>query len=469
MRNVLIIGTGLGGLVTGYLLSQYGDKVTLIEQDAHPGGNLQSFYRDGIRFDTGFHFLGGLVESNPIFYFFKELNMLNLPWIQLNGHTVQLGSKSYFIPCGHEEFFKSMVNYFPHEKNGLKHYIETFKAITSYSINESTPYWEQNAYHFLTSTIKDPELRNVLSGGAIVLELNRDHLPLFAYAEILNSFMSSTCRMAEGGQPIIDHLIAGITKNGGKIYCQMAAKEIVEHKATAVGVKLQDGQVIEADTIISSIHPISTMMLLSEQSAMRKVYIRRICNLRSSKGCFTVNIKLKPGIIPMQHSPIYVHQQGADTWDLDTPNIQHLMIHFYPEQQALDFIAPFAWEKVQAWENTTLGARGDDYYAYKEKIVEECIQLAENAIPNIRKAIDKYWSSSPLTWKSYLNTYHGSSYGVSKDCNSLETTLLHTRTPLRGLYLTGQSLRLHGIMGTTISAFQTAATLNDEIPIWPMK
>ena len=467
MRHIVIIGAGLSGLVTGYLLSKYGDRVTLLEHDAHPGGCLQSFHRDGIRFDTGFHYVGGLADNNPMHYFFKELDLLSLPWIKQEGQEVHIGQETYTMPCGHEEFYRTLSDRFPHEKEGLHRYLETFREITSCPISETMPFWERGAWDFLSSTIQDPELRNILSGASLIVELDRKTLPLFAYAEILNSFICSTHRLAQGGQPIIDHLSAGILSYGGQIYCNATVRRIVEREGSVAGVELADGQSISADLVISSINPALTMQLLSDDSSMRKVFRRRMSSLKNSMGCFTLNIKLKDHSIPLRNLPVYVHHRGADTWNLDTPEIHHVLMHYYPEQNAIDLISPVSWERVREWD-TSQGNNSEGYLRYKEQKANECLDVASLAIPGIHDAVDHYWSSTPLTWKRYLNSYNGSSYGVIKDINSLETTLLQPRTPLNGLYLTGQSMILHGIMGTTISAFLTAGTINNDISVWPV-
>ena len=467
MKRVVIIGAGWGGLVTGYLLSQRGYDVTILEQSSHVGGCLQAFNRGGIRFDTGFHIVGGLVETNPMYYFFKELDLLKLPWIQLRNQGVFLNNTSYVLPCGHEEFFRYFSDMFPHEKNNLRRYFQTFKAIVSCPIKDTMPYWEQGAWNFLSHTIADPQLRDILSSPSMIMEMNKDYLPLFAYAEIMNSFITSTCRLAEGSQPMLDHLVQGIENSGSCIYCNSKITQILEKNGVVAGVKMQDGTTIDADIVIAAINPILTVGLLATDTAVNKVYVRRISNLMCSMGCFTVNIKLKSGVIPMQNEPIYVHAKGADMWNMDTPEVQHLMVHYYPEQNALDLLTPMMWHKVQKWNCQSMNVPDNDYNMFKQQTAEQCIALAESAIPDLRNAVSNYWTSTPLTWKNYINAYQGSAFGVTKDYKSPITTMFQPRTPLKGLYITGQSMILHGIMGTTVSAFQTAAMIEPDIPTWP--
>ena len=59
-ENVIIIGGGFGGLVTGALLAKEGVSVTVFEKNIIPGGGLQCFQRRGYNFETGMHILGGM-------------------------------------------------------------------------------------------------------------------------------------------------------------------------------------------------------------------------------------------------------------------------------------------------------------------------------------------------------------------------------------------------------------------------
>lgn len=64
--EVVIIGSGLGGLVCAHILSKAGKRVLVLEKNSQPGGCLQSYRRDGLTFDTGFHYVGGLGEGQSL-------------------------------------------------------------------------------------------------------------------------------------------------------------------------------------------------------------------------------------------------------------------------------------------------------------------------------------------------------------------------------------------------------------------
>ena len=103
MSEALVIGSGLGGLLSGAILSRAGYRVTVLEKAAQPGGCLQTFTREGIRFDTGFHSVAGLEEGGPLERIFRPLGLMDLPWerveeadeIVLDGVSHRLSDLSY--------------------------------------------------------------------------------------------------------------------------------------------------------------------------------------------------------------------------------------------------------------------------------------------------------------------------------------------------------------------------------------
>ena len=65
-HDVIIVGSGLGGLLCAGILARAGLNVLVLEQGTQPGGCLQTYRRHGLDFDTGFHYVGGLDEGTPM-------------------------------------------------------------------------------------------------------------------------------------------------------------------------------------------------------------------------------------------------------------------------------------------------------------------------------------------------------------------------------------------------------------------
>lgn len=64
--NSIIVGGGISGLTLALLLAANGKKVLLLEKAPMIGGGLCRFYKNGVPFDTGFHFTGGFVKTRTL-------------------------------------------------------------------------------------------------------------------------------------------------------------------------------------------------------------------------------------------------------------------------------------------------------------------------------------------------------------------------------------------------------------------
>lgn len=79
-KSALIVGSGLGGLLCGLILSRKGWEVTVLEADTQPGGVLAGFEWEGVNCETGFHSVGGLAPGEPLEKLFRPLGLMDLPW-----------------------------------------------------------------------------------------------------------------------------------------------------------------------------------------------------------------------------------------------------------------------------------------------------------------------------------------------------------------------------------------------------
>ena len=71
--DIVIIGSGIGGLVCGAILGMEGYKVCVLEKNRQIGGALQSFSRDKVILDSGVHYLGGLHKGQNLYQIFQYI------------------------------------------------------------------------------------------------------------------------------------------------------------------------------------------------------------------------------------------------------------------------------------------------------------------------------------------------------------------------------------------------------------
>ncbi|MBO7502091.1 MAG: NAD(P)/FAD-dependent oxidoreductase [Paludibacteraceae bacterium] len=455
MKHIVVIGAGLGGLEVAYLCAKRGDKVTVFERGLQPGGCLQTFCRDGQVFETGFHIVGGLTKGSILYHRFADLDMLDLPWQEVGCQEVFLGENHYSLPCGEKAFQRALNDYFPQSEQEIAAYMSEIREIALSSAETAVHYWKQSAYEWLSRTISNPQLQQLLASTSLLMEMDKDSLSLFEYAEIMYGFVCSVYRLNGGGKTLVNHLVSGIRHMGGEVLCNRSVIGLLEHERQVIGVQLESGETMDADEVVSSLHPALTMSLLADNTMMRSVYRRRLSELKNTQGIFTVNIRLRKDVLQTSACPVYVHRENSNCWQTTGTSVDHVMLYFYSNGEALDILTPLAWSKVSSWQGTRQGHRGENYLHLKHSLAEECVSLACKVEPQLRDAIIEYWTSTPLSWTSYTASPEGAAFGTRKDYHAIDTSLLSPRTPLNGLFLTGQSLALHGIMGTTMAAFET--------------
>lgn len=476
--DVIIIGSGLGGLECGYILSRMGRRVLVLEQDTQPGGCMQSYRRHGLAYDTGFHYVGGLAEGQSLHTAFRYLGLLDLPWQRLEAEgfdRITIGDRTFSFAEGFDAFAERLAAEFPAERVALRQYVALLKQCGEEQFATLNPQAdeqarasamllsERSAYQYLTETFHDPLLVNVLSGASLKMELRKESLPLFTFLHGNSSFIESSWRLKGDSSLIVEALLKGIQAQGGEVVCRAKVEELVERNGRLIQARCRNGEVYEGDLFISDIHPAATCGLVKQSKHMRNIYRKRMASLENTFGMLTVSLRLKPQAIPYFNWNHYIYKE-ANVWDFYRQGsaVEGLLISCrVPEDgcdaQIIDLLTPLSWQHCAAWCDTQVGRRGESYIIWKEQLADACIDLAERVVPGLRQSVAERYVSTPLTYRDYLSAPEGTAYGVRKDYRKLMQTMLSPRTPIPNLLMTGQNLMLHGLHGVTMTAFFTCA------------
>ena len=464
--DVVIIGSGFGGLACGSMLSQAGKHVLVLERQAQAGGSIQSYHRGTLSFDTGLHYVGGLAEGQKLHSVFSHLGLMQLPWHHLDAEGfdwVTIAGDTFSLAEGYDRFVDTLATSFPKEREGLQQYTEMLRHVDDiyYGSPEAMKMMGINAYDYLNTTFHDPLLVNVLSGSAMKMELRRESLPLFTFAHGNNSYIQSSWRLRGHGNMIVKVLTDTIRANGGDVVCRSEVVELIEKEGKITAARCKDGETYEGALFISDIHPAITLGLIKESAILKKVFRRRMENLENTFGMFTTSLVLKSNALRYFNHNKYVYRK-ANVWTFheEGDDVGGVMVSArVPETgdfvQQIDLLTPMPWSWCQQWEDTRLGGRGDDYLAMKDKLADECIALAETVIPGLSTMVTERYNSTSLTYRDYNSTPEGSAFGIRKDNRNPLMTMLSPRTPIANLMLTGQNLMLHGLEGVAMTAIST--------------
>lgn len=476
--DVIIIGSGLGGLECANILSRQGMSVLVLERQIQAGGCMQSYKRKGCTFDTGLHYVGGLDEGQTLHTTFKYLGLLDLPWRRLDKEAFDKvtfldngdgETETFCFAEGYDNFAHTLSERFPNERKALYDYVDMLRktddeqliALTAPTPPEQSltnEMFSTNAYEWLHEKFKDELLINVLSGTALKMELHKETLPLFTFAHGNSGFIQSSWRLQGDGNILVKKLVDGIRRNGGEVVRNAEVTELIEKGGKIAYAVCSNGEHYEADIFISNLHPALTCSLVKESSIMKNIYRKRMARLENTFGMFTVSLRLKDGALPYFNHNKYVYER-PNVWELSEPhhNSNGILISCPTNGNQIDLLTPMLWQDCEQWSNTTIGHRGEDYKAFKEAKTKQCISLAEKVIPGLQDIIEDTYTSTPLTYRDYNLTPEGCAYGIRKDCNMPMMTVLTPRTPIPNLLMTGQNLMLHGLHGVTMTALFTCA------------
>jgi len=485
-HSVVIIGSGLGGLMSGAILSKNGYKVTVLEKNPKIGGCLQSYNRDGAIFETGVHYIGGLDKGQNLYKIFSYLGLLDKIKIErldlehFDKFSFGDNPKEYNFSQTYERYIDSLSKDFPNEKTGIINYCNHVRDICSkfslYNLEQGdfidkVHLLDANARDTINSFIKDPLLQNILAGNNKLYAGVAEKSPFYIHALIINSYIESSWRVIGGSSQLANSLAEIIKSNGGEVVTKTKVTKIQTSEGIAVKVICSNGNEYIGDQFISNLHP-ATTVAITQPDGFRKAYINRIESLENTLGAFILNVVFKKDLFPLKNYNVYHHSTPHEVWDAvnykweDWPNCFALFNTTSGDNysKAASIMTYLRYEDLKPWHNTynTIwepGDRGSDYIDFKEMCAQKLFNLVEKKYPGFRNTVETYHTITPLTYRDYTGTPQGSLYGILKDHREPLKSFIPVRTRIPNLLLTGQNLNVHGVLGVTLNAITTCGEL----------
>ncbi len=484
--EVVITGSGLGGLMCGALLSLNGYKTVVLEKHSQIGGNLQTFKRKGVRFNSAMHFVGAMEKGQILHKVFKYLDILDDTGLERldrdHYEKLFLGEKEFSYAGGMKAHRERLLSYFPSEGKAIHAYLDMLEEIWNSSkvlnlkdfrnhLDADARFNQMDAFEFIDS-LTDNQVLRALWGMTSALHAGESgKTPLLTHAIISYHYIQGAWKFSKGSDQLAKALMRVITENGGEVRkkSEVIRLHTVDRHATAV--ELSDGSIIEGTHFISGLHPAQTLKLL-EPGTLRKAYVNRIQSLENTIGSFSLYIILKKGAFRTINSNVNI-ANGIDAWNPGKYYEQTwpaaCILYTTPDKtnpefaESMTISAFMKYEELQKWEDTRVGRRGVHYRTFKHKKAKLLIDFAASRLEGLENAIERYYSATPLTFRDYTANPEGSLYGIIKDCRNPRESYISSKTRIDNLYLTGQSsgVGLHGVLGVTVSALFTCEALLD--------
>jgi phytoene dehydrogenase-like protein len=467
-KNIVIIGSGIGGLSAGIILSLLNFRVTVVEKNPLPGGLMRSYRRSGLDCPVGVHYVGALGEKEPLG---KMFHILGIPVDELFIPMGQEGVIDRYIfddlifdlPTGIDAMETKLQNDFPNDTAALNIVMKNLRDISlrmmepSFLLNQGDPFQNMDLYQpmgeLLDNYQASAEFRAILSVPCQLIGVPLDDCPVIFHHIVLASYLFSSWKLKENGRIMTDFFVRRFQELGGILILNNGVKKISLVAGKVMGVMLESGTNLPADVVVAAIHPKILLKLLDE-NALRDSYRRRILGLKETEGVIAVNVSVNAKVHPEINHNIYRLHKDENGVIKDGVFYQ-LRGANSGESNLLSIITKSLYNEWSRWENTASGRRGKDYEEKKLSIAKALLQKAEEIFGNLKDAqiLDVY---TPLTIRDYVNSPEGSCYGAMRSSHQLLKVVSLNNIPIPGLCLAGQNAIAPGVMGCILGSFNTA-------------
>ena len=468
MKNldVIVIGSGIGGLTAAALLSRYGKRVTVCESHTVAGGAAHNFRRRGFEFDSGPSFYCGLSDArslNPVKQVLDILgeSLQTVPYDPLGHYHFPEGS---FAVYGNSQRYREEVAKITPEgarqleqfESRLLPLYEAMKGIPTLALRAdwqlvpillgrylpslwkmlpNLPLVQSSVGDVMDSTVKDPWVRRLIDVECFLLSGLKASGTIAPEVAFMLGERSSTAieYPVGGGSAIIDALVRGLKSWGGELRLGCHIEQIIVENGQAVGVRLRNGEILPAPVVISNATVWDTYTKLLHSEDLPASYRQAALDTPAVESFMHLHLGFRgEGLENLTGHHVVVHDGNKDitvpgntcmisipsVWDNSLAPENHHVVHAYT-------LEPYA-----GWE------RNGEYEEKKKEKAQTLYRAIEKVIPDIRKRVVLELIGTPLTHAAYLRRYQGT-YGPAIAAG--KGMFPSTNTPIKGLYRVGDS------------------------------
>ncbi|NEQ46293.1 MAG: NAD(P)/FAD-dependent oxidoreductase [Leptolyngbya sp. SIOISBB] len=493
--DVIVVGSGIGGLSCGALLARYGLDVVVCESHTIPGGAAHGFERDGFKFDSGPSLYSGLSYSpspNPLRQvldaigeepewktydtwgcclpegtfdtqvgaeqFCEVLGKLRGPaaiaqWQDLQALMKPYGEAAIALPPAALRFdFGALQTVSPFAWNLLGHLPRLFDLTGPFS-------------KLMDRVVSDRFLRYWLDLLCFLLS----GLPASGTSTAEMAFMFADWYRpgvkldypVGGSAALVDALVRGLEKPGGQLRLGAHVEQIELTSDRATGVRLRSGELLTARrAVVSNTSIWDTLKLLPEHPAATALRQQRE-QMPPCESFMHLHLGIDGTGLP---ADLACHHIVVNDWEQGVTAPQNVVLISIPSR--LDpSVAPAGKETIHVytpgnepysrWQG--LDRRSEHYQTLKAQRAEVMWQALERVIPDIRDRVEVSLVGTPLTHERFLRRHRGS-YGPAIAAG--KAVFPGPTTPIQGLLCCGDSTFPGiGLPAVAASAFLTANTL----------
>lgn len=490
--DAIVVGSGIGGLTAAVLLGAHaGKRVLVLERHYVAGGFTHTFHRPGYEWDVGLHYIGQVQdERSPVRRAFDHITAGGVRWQPMPDiyDRFIIEGRTFGYAAGLERFREGLRQSFPAETRAIDRYIAAVQACNRasglYHAEKAVPApvaalvgslmrvpylrWAKcTTREVLESLTGNRELIGVLTGQWGDYGLPPGKSSFAVHATIAEHYFGGASYPVGGAGAIAAAIVPQIERHGGAVVTSAEVSAILVDGAKTAGVRMSDGREFRSGVVLSDAGAANTFerLLPPNLSALDSPRDR----LRSLQPS-TAHVSLYVGL---SQSDTALGLQGTNVWvypsfdhdanveqfarDSDAP-LPVVYLSFpsakdpdfqrrHPGKSTVEAITMLPYATFDRWADTRWKRRGDEYGELKERLQARLLTELKRQVPSVVENTAYTELSTPLTTRHFMNYGHGEIYGVASTPERFLVRELGARTPIRGLYLTGQDVASLGVVG----------------------
>ena len=499
--DVIIIGSGIGGLVTASQLAAKGAKVLILEKYIIPGGSGGSFKRKGYTFDVGASMIFGFGKKGYTNLLTRALKDIDekcetIPDpVQLEYHLPN--EFNFSVDKSYKKFITKLSKRFPKEKKGIEKFYNTCQKVFNYldsmpllSIEDPTYLYKVffkaplsclglarwlpiNTGDVARKFIKDQELLKFIDIECFCWSvMPATKTPMINAGMVFTDRHVGGINYPKGGVgKIAEKLVRGLERLGSKIRYKAKVVEILIKDKRAVGVKLSNGEKIFSDIIVSNSTRWDTFGLENHKDGLiNKKYVPKkeykwSKTYKPSPSFVSIHLGVKENIIDDNFN---CHHIIVENWD-ELENEKGVIFISIPTlldpslaPEGSHIIHAFTPSSINEWENLSR----TDYLKKKKEYSTFIIKKISKIIPNIIDNIDHEEIGTPKTHKKFLGRFQGSYGPIPKKKLLGLVPMPFNTTEINNLYCVGDScFPGQGLNAVAFSGYACAHKIGSKLNI----
>jgi phytoene dehydrogenase-like protein len=493
--DVIVVGTGAGGLTAGLALARRGRTVLLLEAAKQYGGMLNPFSRRKLHFDTGVHYVGEAGAGQAMRRLLDSLGLDGIRFREIDPDCIDryvfAGYETKLIK-GLDRWLDLLAADFPAERDALHRFGRVMHACTALSRmmvkgpsvreagevmlsgREIARLLRSTYADVLSESFRDPMLRNALAGPCGDIGLPPSRSSAMLNVVLLNHYLGGAYYPIGGSGAMRDAYVEALDHHGAamKPDCPVTRVEAVDDHHFVVHTR--DGASYRSRSVVSNADATLTLEMLEGRRPGRRLS-RKIAGLRPSLGALCVFAATDLDLPSMGLSDANVWHYGvADVEEgyravlagrlpdqpmffLSVPTLKDPASGRAPKgQHTLELVTFVPSALFRPWFDAPLRKRGDTYEAIKADVTERILEGAERYVPGLRSSARMIESGTPATVWTFVKGRDGGIYGPEHTPDQTFLRRVPTRIGVPGLYLAGASVLGCGVLACMMSGVAAA-------------